>query len=50
MLKTTNAAGRIRDESLMNLGGRGLRKWLNGSLIYGGENVKKNCRFRKSGT
>jgi hypothetical protein len=24
MLRTTNAAGRIRDESLMNLGGRGL--------------------------
>jgi hypothetical protein len=23
MLRTTNAAGRIRDESLMNLGGRG---------------------------
>jgi hypothetical protein len=23
MLRTTNAAGRIRDDSLMNLGGRG---------------------------
>jgi hypothetical protein len=28
MLRTTNAAGRIRDESLMNLGGRDL------TLIY----------------
>jgi hypothetical protein len=26
MLRTTNAAGRIRDESLMNLGGRGMVK------------------------
>jgi hypothetical protein len=25
MLRTTNAAGRIRDESLMNLGGRDLQ-------------------------
>jgi hypothetical protein len=27
MLRTTNAAGRIRDESLMNLGGRDQNKW-----------------------
>jgi hypothetical protein len=27
MLRTTNAAGRIRDESLMNLGGRATNKF-----------------------
>jgi hypothetical protein len=32
MPRTTNAAGRIRDESLMNLGGRGKNKTL--SLQY----------------